>query len=61
MTYSIADIQGRVMGEKSLQSIDDKQSNEVIIDLSDLCSGTYQFIIKTNNTTLFTEKLIIAK
>ena len=61
MTYSIVDIQGKTLITVALKTIEDLSSNEVLIDLSKLSIGSYQILIKTNNTLLWSEKLIITK
>jgi len=59
MTYSIVDINGRVLSSHQLETIEAAETNEVLIDLQSLSSGNYQIIIKTNDLTLWTKKLII--
>ena len=61
MTYSIVDINGRVLSSHQLETIEAAETNEVLIDLQSLSSGNYQIIIKTNDLTLWTEKLIITE
>ena len=61
MTYSIIDIQGKTLITASLKTIEVMSSNEVLVDLSKLSMGSYQILIKSNNTTLWSEKLIITK
>ena len=61
MTYSIVDMQGKTLITASLKTIEDLSSNEILIDLSKLSIGSYQILIKTNNTLLWSEKLIITK
>ncbi len=61
MTYSIIDIQGKALITAALKTIEDMSNNEVLVDLSKLSMGTYQILIKSNNTILWSEKLIITK
>ena len=58
MSYSILDMQGKMLITESLITIEDKVANEVLVDLSNLSNGSYQIIINTNNTALWSEKLI---
>jgi hypothetical protein len=59
LSYEISDMQGRSLVKRSLETIENTESNEVLIDLQGLSSGTYQIIIRTNGVFLWTEKLII--
>jgi len=61
MTYSIIDIQGKALITAAMKTIEDMSSNEVLVDLSKLSMGSYQILIKSNNTILWSEKLIITK
>jgi len=61
MSFSIVDIQGRILMHKPLKTIEDKDVNEVLIDLSSLSTGTYQILVNTNAKTIWSEKLIISK
>ena len=61
MTYSIIDIQGKTLITAALKTIEDISSNEVLVDLSKLSMGSYQILIKSNNTLLWSEKLVITK
>jgi hypothetical protein len=61
MSFSIVDIQGRILINKPLKTIEDKDVNEVLIDLSSLSAGTYQILVNTNAKTIWSEKLIISK
>jgi hypothetical protein len=61
MSYSILDMVGKTLLTKSLITIEDKNANEILIDLSFLSGGSYQILIKSNNTTLWSEKLLISK
>lgn len=59
MSYSIIDIQGKTLITKPLQTVEAKNSNEVLINLSGLDKGTYQIIIKSIDLILWSEKLVI--
>ncbi|RLD65462.1 MAG: hypothetical protein DRI84_06770 [Bacteroidetes bacterium] len=61
LTYSISDIQGRVLRTEVLETIEDANSKEVLIDLAILSSGSYQITIRSNDLVLWTEKLIITE
>ncbi len=61
LNYTISDMQGKVLKNKSLKTISDIASNEVLINLGDLSSGSYQIIIKSNGLTLWSEKMIITE
>jgi len=61
MTYSIVDINGRVLYSHQLETIEAAETNEVLIDLQSLSPGNYQIIIKSNDLILWTEKLIITE
>jgi len=61
MSYSILDMQGKTIVKKSLKTIEDKEANEVLINLGNLSNGSYQIIIKTGDSVLWSEKLIITE
>jgi len=61
LTYTIIDNSSKTLFSGKLISIEHLDTNEVLIDLSQLSGGNYQIIIKTYNTVLWSEKLIIAK
>jgi hypothetical protein len=61
MSFSIVDIQGRILIHKPLKTIEDKDVNEVLIDLSSLSAGTYHILVNTNAKTIWSDKLIISK
>jgi len=59
ISYSVSDIQGRIIKSNTLQTIKDVNSNEILIDLGGLSPGSYQITIKSNKTNLWSDKLII--
>ena len=59
MSYSITDMQGRVLTTVKLQTVENMNSREVLIDLQGLSPGTYHFVIKTGKRILWNDKLII--
>ena len=61
LTYSVIDISGREVKTGFLKTIENTKANEVLINLGGISPGTYYFVVKTNDTSLFTEKLVIAK
>jgi hypothetical protein len=61
LSYEISDMQGRSLVKRSLETIENTESNEVLIDLSSLSPGSYQLIIKSNNLKLWNSKLIITE
>ncbi len=61
MSYTISDIQGRILVNNSLETFGEISTNEVLINLNKLSPGNYQIIIKTNERILWTEKLIITQ
>lgn len=61
LTYTICDLQARVISKDKLETIEDINNNEVLIDLSKLSPGNYQISIKTNDLVIWNGKLIITK
>ena len=61
LTYTIIDMQGRVLKTNSLETIENLPTKEVLIKLNGLSSGNYQIIIKTDNLVLWNEKLIVSE
>ncbi len=61
LTYSVIDISGKKIKTDILKTIENMETNEVLINLGGISPGTYYFVIKTNDINLYTEKLIIAK
>ncbi len=61
LTYTINDLQSRLIIKGELETIEGIDKNEVLINLSNLSPGAYQIIIKTNEVIEWHEKLIIAK
>ena len=59
LSYSIIDIQGKIIQTVPLTTSDDINTNEVLLNLTGLDKGTYQIIVKTSNLTLWSEKLVI--
>ena len=57
----LSDVQGRVLQTIILESIEDVEYNEALINLSNLSPGTYFTIVKTKNEVLWNKKLIITK
>lgn len=61
LTYTINDLQSRLIIKGELKTIKGMNTNEVLINLSNLSPGTYQIIIRSNEVIEWHDKLIIAK
>lgn len=61
LSYTINDLQSRLIIKSELETIEGMNTNEVLINLSNLSPGTYQIIIRSNEVIEWIEKLIIAK
>lgn len=61
LSYIITDIKGGLIVQKKLETIENSEYHEVLIDLRQLAPGTYYLRVKTNNSDLFNSKLVITK
>ena len=61
MSYEIIDISGKVHRNGAIEGQANSTVCEVLIPLNNLSPGQYQFIIKTGELTLWSEKMIITK
>ena len=57
--YQISDASGRLIIQNSLPSYDQKQQNELLLDISNLKPGIYHFNLINNHSSLGAQKLII--
>jgi hypothetical protein len=61
LTYTISNMEGKVVEAGILPSNEDMESAEVIIGLTKLPNGTYSFDIKTAGVVVYSDKLVINK
>jgi len=61
LTYTISNMEGKVVEAGILPSYEDMESAEVIIGLTKLPNGTYSFDIKTAGVVVYSDKIVINK
>ena len=61
ITYLIINMQGKVLISKKLATIVDFEHNEVLLNLVNISTGSYQLIVKSNETQLWQEVIMINK